>query len=157
TLPRSHLAEIFASKEFAKLQKRPFEQVATLQRGFDLTAAEREPGPFPVITSSGKVRTHKEFRAKGPGVLTGRSGSVGRVHYVETDYWPHNTALFVKHFHGNHPRYIYYLVQWLDVASVSSGTGVPTLDRKQIHKLQIPNPPVERQRQIAGILDALTA
>lgn len=129
-----------------------FDQVALLQRGYDLREQDCIPGPYPVVTSSGIVGTHCEFRARGPGVVTGRSGSVGRVHYVEEDFWPHNTALYVKDFMGNNSRYVFYLMQWVNTKKVSSGTGVPTLDRKEVHKLTVPLPPLPEQQRIAASL-----
>jgi type I restriction enzyme S subunit len=130
-----------------------FEEAAVLQRGYDLPAREQMPGNYPVVTSGGINGTHNQFMAQGPGVATGRSGSVGRVHYIEEDFWPHNTALFVKDFRGNHPKFIYYLLLHIDPAKVSSHTGVPTLDRKSVHKLEIPLPPLDEQRRIVATLD----
>ncbi|MBV9493630.1 MAG: restriction endonuclease subunit S, partial [Acidobacteria bacterium] len=50
-----------------------------LKRGFDLPAANRAPGPYPVIAASGENGTHSEYMARGPGVVTGRSGVLGKV------------------------------------------------------------------------------
>src|SRR5690554_4254514 len=83
-----------------------------LQRGHDLTATEQEPGDFPVMGSAGPNGTHNKAIAQGPGVVIGRSGaSIGRVHFCQTDYWPHNTCLYVTDFMGNNPRFAYYLLQ----------------------------------------------
>jgi type I restriction enzyme, S subunit len=82
----------------------------TLQRGNDLPKSQRSDGPFPVVGSNGIVGYHSEFIAKGPGVLVGRSGSVGKVTWVEGDYWPLNTSLWIKDFHGNDPLFIYFLL-----------------------------------------------
>lgn len=94
---------------------RTFGEVCTLQRGFDLPKNDRTPGPFPLVTSSGPTDTHAEAKVKGPGVVTGRSGSIGNVYYIEDDFWPLNTALYVKNFHGNDERYICYLLQSFDL------------------------------------------
>jgi len=134
-------------------KKLRFDEIAVLQRGHDLPASLQIPGEYPVVTSSGITATHNEFIARGPGVLTGRSGSVGRVHYIEQDYWPHNTTLYVIDFKGNLPRYIYYLLQFIDPAKVANSTGVPTLDRNNVHKLVVDHPPLDEQKRIVAILD----
>lgn len=134
-------------------EKLRFDEVAILQRGHDLPAHMQISGEHPVVTSSGITGTHNEFIARGPGVLTGRSGSVGRVHYIEQDYWPHNTTLYVIDFKGNLPRYIYYLLQFIDPAKVANSTGVPTLDRNNVHKLVVDHPPLAEQKRIVAILD----
>jgi len=82
------------------------EQV-TLQRGFDITKAEQRAGSVPVISSGGLTSYHDTAAASGPGVVLGRKGVVGSVYYVAPDYWPHDTTLWVKDFHGNAPRFVY--------------------------------------------------
>lgn len=130
------------------------DEVGTLQRGFDLPAPQRLPGPFPLVTSSGPTDTHNEARVRGPGVATGRSGSIGNVFYVEDDFWPLNTALYVKDFHGNCPRFVYYLLQFIGLGRFASGAGVPTLNRNDVHNERVTLPQsVEEQRRIVAILD----
>ncbi len=80
---------------------------ATLQRGIDITKAEQRDGKVPVISSSGVSSYHDTAAVNGPGVLLGRKGVVGSVYYIEEDYWPHDTSLWVKDFHRNHPRFVY--------------------------------------------------
>ena len=74
---------------------------APLQRGFDLPTDKIVKGKYPVVYSNGILNYHDEYKAKGPGVVTGRSGTIGKVTYVESDYWPHNTSLWVTDFKGN--------------------------------------------------------
>lgn len=119
-----------------------------LQRGHDLTAEEQRPGTVPVMGSAGQNGSHAEWKARGPGVVIGRSGaSIGRVHYSSVDYWPHNTCLYVTDFLGNHPRFAYYLLQTLDLAGYNSGSAQPSLNRNYIYgmPLRIPNR-VEQER-----------
>ena len=78
--------------------------------------------------------------------------------FIETDFFPHNTALFVKDFKGNSPKYIYYLLQVLGLNSRGSGTGVPTMNRNHLHPLKIlAYRDVEEQIKIASVLSALDA
>jgi type I restriction enzyme S subunit len=69
-----------------------------LQRGHDLTDLEAKAGKYPVVKSNGISINHYEFKAKAPGVVTGRSGTIGNVFYIDKDFWPHNTTLYVKDF-----------------------------------------------------------
>ena len=75
--------------------------VLTLQRGFDLPVHNRHPGNIPVIASTGIVGWHNGSKVKGPGVVIGRSGSIGGGQYISNDFWPLNTTLWVKDFKGN--------------------------------------------------------
>jgi type I restriction enzyme S subunit len=152
-LPSACLRQVFESEEAKRWPRKAFEEVAVLQRGYDLPSHQQVSGKYPVMTSSGMSGTHSQYKAKGPGVVTGRSGSIGRVHFVESHYWPHNTALFVREFKGNEPRYVFYLLQWLRLEGLSGGTGVPTLDRKTVHKVMVFHPDKERQLRIVAALD----
>ena len=127
-----------------------------LQRGHDLTAEERVPGHFPVMGSAGQNGTHGKFISRGPGVVIGRSGaSMGRVHYAPSDYWPHNTCLYVTDFLGNDPKFTFYFLGTLDLASYNSGSAQPSLNRNFVYTKAITIPPVVEQRAIAHILGTL--
>ncbi len=137
--------------------QKPLIEVATLQRGYDLPVSQRISGNVPVFAANGPIGTHNQSRVKGPGVVTGRSGSIGKVHYVEKDYWPLNTALFVNNFHGNDPKYVYYLLKVMRLERYSEGTGVPTLNRNNIHGISVSLPPLTEQKRIAAILEKADA
>src|SRR5712671_1897746 len=65
-----------------------------LKRGYDLPTAQRAPGSYPIISSSGVSGNHAVPMAKGPGVVTGRYGTIGEVFFINRAYWPLNTALY---------------------------------------------------------------
>ena len=132
---------------------KPLIEVATLQRGYDLPVQDRSLGNVPIFAANGPVGNHNEAKVPGPGVITGRSGSIGKVHYVDSDYWPLNTALYVKDFHGNDPKFIYYMLSTFGLEKYSEGTGVPTLNRNNVHGVNVSLPPLPEQKRIAAILD----
>ncbi len=129
--------------------------VLTLQRGHDLPVQDREDGGIPVVASTGVVGHHKEAKAKGPGVVIGRSGSIGGGQYIKTDFWPLNTTLWVKDFKGNDPRFCYYLLRSLDYSALNTGSGVPTLNRNHLHPTEVLIPTVSVQQAIGSFLGAL--
>jgi type I restriction enzyme S subunit len=131
----------------------PIIEVATLKRGYDLPIQNRMDGDIPIYAANGQNGTHNEVKILGPGVVTGRSGTIGKVHYVEGDYWPLNTALYVTDFHGNHPKWVYYMLQAFKLERFVEGAGVPTLNRNLFHSEEIPLPPLPEQKRIAAILD----
>ncbi|MGH2507784.1 MAG: restriction endonuclease subunit S, partial [Ktedonobacteraceae bacterium] len=99
--------------------------VITLQRGFDLPSSRREVGNVPIISSSGISGTHSCAKVTSPGVVTGRYGTIGQVFYVETDFWPLNTTLFVSDFKKNNPRFVSYFLQCIDLQALNDKTSVP--------------------------------
>lgn len=136
---------------------RQLKDVAPLQRGFDLPFTRLRPGRFPVVYSNGVLSYHNKAIVKGPGVVTGRSGTIGVVHYVESDFWPHNTTLWVTDFKGNDPKFIYYLYVALKLNRFSGGSGVPTLNRNDVHAGAVVLPPLPEQRAIAAVLSDMDA
>ncbi|NDY93129.1 restriction endonuclease subunit S [Ideonella livida] len=127
-----------------------------LQRGHDLTASEQRPGHFPVMGSAGQNGTHSEFKAFGPGVVIGRSGaSMGRVHYCETDYWPHNTCLYVTDFLENNPLFAFYKLAELDLARYNSGSAQPSLNRNYIYGMPLWIPGRHIQDRIAQVIHSI--
>jgi type I restriction enzyme, S subunit len=111
------------------------EDLLVLQRGFDLPASDRVSGDFPIIAASGPSGSHHIAMAKAPGVVTGRSGVLGRVFLELEDYWPLNTTLWVKDFRAATPCYAYEVLKLLDFASFNAGSAVPTLNRNHVHSL----------------------
>jgi len=129
-------------------------EICTLQRGFDLPKKNRLTGQVPLMGSSGAIDFHNEAKVDGPGVITGRSGSIGGVFYVDNHFWPLNTTLYVKDYHGNYPRFVYYLLSSFDLKRFSSGTGVPTLNRNSVHGETVRVPEAfSEQKRIVAILD----
>lgn len=126
---------------------------APLQRGFDLPTTKVEAGDYPVVYSNGIVRNHKTFQVKGAGIVTGRSGTIGKVHYIENDFWPHNTTLWVTSFGDAHVKFVYYLFKYIGFERFKSGSGVPTLNRNDAHSFKIAVPTkVDEQIAIATAL-----
>lgn len=138
-----------------ELKKYKLGDILELQRGYDLPSSLMKKGNVLVAGSNGIIGTHNIARSNQPCITVGRSGSVGKVHYYEQPTWAHNTALFIKDFKGNFPKYLYYLLQnlHLDKIFANGSSVVPSLDRKVVHSLKIPfHEEVFYQRKIASVL-----
>ena len=132
-------------------------EIAPLQRGFDLPKGNIQPGDIPVVYSNGIMSTHNQSKCIGPGVITGRSGTIGSFTFIPNGpYWPHNTALWVTNFCGNVPLFIYHLYSHIGIVRFASGSGVPTLNRNDVHKhiTSIPSN-LREQNKIASFLSLL--
>lgn len=150
---QSKLNEVFSQKGKGWEEKK-LGEVCILQRGFDLPKRLREKGTVPLVSSSGTIDNHSQHKVSAPGVVTGRSGSIGSVYLIAQDFWPLNTTLYVKEFFGNHPHYIYFLLRHFDLKKYATGSGVPTLNRNFVHseKVIITSKIVE-QESIANSLE----
>lgn len=129
----------------------------TLQRGFDITKSEQSSGPYPVVSSSGVTSYHNKYKDEGPGVVIGRKGTLGTAFFLESNYWPHDTSLWVKDFKGNCPNYIYYFLKALPLERLDSGSANPTLNRNVVHLIDASFPATDDQKKIAKVLSTLDA
>ena len=85
-------------------------------------------------------------------MVTGRSGSLGTVIYIEDDFWPLNTALWVKEFVASRQLFAYYLLNDLGLGQFNSGAAVPTLNRNDIHGLPVVIPPTDLLEQFDDVV-----
>ena len=130
--------------------------VVELKRGYDLPHKKRLRGNVPLISSSGITDFHSIPMVKGPGVVTGRYGTLGQVFFVDEDFWPLNTTLYVRDFKGNDPRFVAYFLRSIDFLSYSDKAAVPGINRNHLHRASIKIPTsLEEQRAIARILGTL--
>ena len=154
-LIQSRFVEMFGDP-IRNTQNRPTTKlinVVKMQRGFDLPVQDRnQDGNIPVYGANGVLDSHNTARIHGGGVITGRSGTIGKVFYTEGDYWPLNTSLFSVDKHGNNVIYLAYLLQMFDLTRFVEGTGVPTLNRNMFHNRQIIDVPINEQNQFAAFV-----
>ncbi|MEZ8349246.1 restriction endonuclease subunit S [Vibrio splendidus] len=126
----------------------PLGDFIELKRGYDLPKSKRLKGDKPIISSAGLSDYHSESKVTSPGVVTGRYGTIGEVFYIEEDFWPLNTTLYVKDFKGNCPEFVYYLLKTFDFHKYSDKAAVPGVNRNHLHmeKVCVPSDYVWQQR-----------
>ncbi|MGV2074138.1 MULTISPECIES: restriction endonuclease subunit S [Rhizobium/Agrobacterium group] len=134
---------------------KPLEESLVLQRGFDLPKFSRTDGLYPVIAASGPSGTHSEFKVVAPGVCTGRSGVLGNVFYVQQDFWPLNTSLWIKAYPNATPIYAYFLLREIDLLALNAGSAVPTLNRNHVHNRPTVTPPMAVVSAYTGLAEML--
>ncbi len=131
-----------------------FVDVVKMQRGFDLPVQERKSdGMIPIYGSNGVLGYHDISKVKGGGVITGRSGTIGKVFYEKGEFWPLNTTLFSLNSHGNDVVYLKYLLELFDLSRFTEGTGVPTLNRNKFHDELIIDVPLDEQERFAAFVE----
>lgn len=127
--------------------------ILTFHRGYDLTKNEMKAGRYPVIGSTSIIGYHNEFKIKGPGIVTGRSGSLGKYQLVWDDFWPHNTSLYISNYKRHNIFFVYSLLQTVDFASLNNGGAIPTLNRNVLSNIEVIEPTDELQEMFAKIAE----
>lgn len=136
------------------MKKITFDEFVRLNRGFDLPESKIVAGEYPVVASTNIKAYHNAYKVKPPVVVTGRSGSLGKVQYIDSKCWPLNTALYSKDFRGNNPKYIYYFLQTMHLEQYNAGAGVPTLNQNHLQRLKIVVHDIDGQKKVSDILSA---
>jgi type I restriction enzyme, S subunit len=126
-----------------------------LAYGKALTEEDRKPGDADVYGSNGKVGVHNSALVNGSGILVGRKGSIGAVHYAPRPFWPIDTVYYVVQKAGDNLQFLYHILDHLQLARLNAATGVPGLSRRDVYALRGAFPPPHEQATIAQILDAL--
>lgn len=136
----------------------PLGEVVTFQRGYDLPHRVRKQGTIPVVSSAGVTDYHNLPMVNSPGVITGRYGTIGEIFFITEPFWPLNTTLYVRDLHGNDPCFVYYLLQRFDFHSFSGKSGVPGVNRNDLHLEPVSLPgDIKEQRAIAAALSDVDA
>ena len=128
-------------------------EILTFHRGYDLTKNEMKAGRYPVIGSTSIIGYHNEFKIKGPGIVTGRSGSLGKYQLVWDDFWPHNTSLYISDYKDHNIFFVYSLLQTVDFASLNNGGAIPTLNRNVLSNIEVIEPEKKLQDVFAKIAE----
>lgn len=112
-------------------------RVIELGYGKALKEEDRVPGPFPVYGSSGPIGTHTASLVEGPGIIVGRKGNVGAIHWCDSAFFPIDTAYFVK---SNVSKfYLFFLLQTMNF--LNNDAAVPGLSRAQAYANDVLMPP----------------
>jgi type I restriction enzyme S subunit len=125
------------------------EHYVELAYGKALKADDRLEGPFPVYGSSGVVGYHSSSLVDGPGIIVGRKGNVGSVHWSDDPFYPIDTVYYVRSELPLH--YVYF--NFTDQHLINNDSAVPGLNRKQAYSLPFLLPPPEhvtKFREICG-------
>jgi type I restriction enzyme S subunit len=106
-----------------------FGEVVELVYGKALKEEDRKEGQYLVYGSSGIVGTHTSFIASAPGIVVGRKGNVGSVFWVTKDFYPIDTAFYVKTAMSLY--YTYFNLQ--NQHFIEADAAVPGLSRNQAY------------------------
>lgn len=113
---------------------------------------KRIKGKYPVFGSNGIIDYSNKYLIKGPGIIIGRKGSVGEIHYSENNYWPIDTTYFVETSNYNFLKFWFYLLKYKDLTKMNTHSAVPGLNREIVNQLKCVIPTFNEQKKIAEFL-----
>ncbi|MDG5793737.1 restriction modification system DNA specificity domain-containing protein [Klebsiella pneumoniae] len=116
------------------------ENILELAYGKALKKTERTNGDYPVYGSGGVDGTHNEYLVKGPGIIVGRKGTVGSLHWENKNFYPIDTVFFVKPKEYYSLVYCYQLLKTLGLENMNTDAAVPGLNRNNAYRLEVVTP-----------------
>ena len=107
--------------------------------GKALKAEVRRPGTVPVYGSGGLTGWHDEALVNGQSIVVGRKGTVGSLYWASRPFYPIDTVFYVR---STKPlSYCYQLLKTLSLNDMNTDAAVPGLNRENVYRLLVPNPP----------------
>ncbi len=105
-------------------------ELIELSYGKALKASDRQEGTIPVYGSNGQVGWHNERLVAGPGIVVGRKGNPGVVTWVESDFFPIDTAFYVTPKDESlNLQFLLYSLDGQGLPSIAADSAVPGLNR----------------------------
>lgn len=126
-----------------------------LAYGKALPEYARVEGCIPVFGSNGVIGYHNTSLVSGPGIIVGRKGSVGEVTYSSIAFWPIDTSYFVVNKGNNNWKFLFYLLQNLELRQLNRPSPVPGLNRQDVYSVKASFPPLEEQEKIVSVIDCI--
>ena len=130
-------------------EKSNINNMLTFHRGYDLTHKDFIDGPYPVVGSTSIIGCHNKYKIEGPGIVTGRSGSLGVYQLIWENFWPHNTSLYISDFRGHEVFFIYCMLKTVDFTTLNSGGAIPSLNRNTLSNILVVEPPKDLQQDFS--------
>ena len=124
-----------------------------------LSKKELLPEGYPVYGANGQIGYYNKSTHDRPTLLVGCRGSCGSIHIMPAKGYANGNAMALGELREDVVS-LNYLARFLKkrgFADVITGTSQPQIIKSTISAIEIPLPPLEEQRRIAGILDAADA
>jgi len=130
--------------------------ILKLNYGKGLPVGNRSEGEYPVYGSNGIVGTHNQPLVETEGVIVGRKGSAGMVHYSKVPFYPIDTTFYITQEDTLlHLPFLFYLLKQCKLNKIKGDVGVPGLNREMAYLEQVMCPSLPEQQNIAHILSQI--
>jgi len=127
------------------LERRTLGAIVSLEYGKALPTNLREPGDVSVVGSGGANGVHSTALVQHSGVVVGRKGSAGSVHWVSGPHFPIDTTFYVRGTEEAVSQpYLYFLLRTLRLDEMNNDSAVPGLNRSEALALPVSLPPATR-------------
>jgi len=128
------------------------EDIFVARYGKSLPKLKRKEGNVKVYGSGGVIGYHNKALVEGPAIILGRKGNIGKVFYEEDEFFPIDTTYYIEEDSSYDLKFIYYLLQTLNLDKLNTHSAVPGISRENLYRLNVSIPDKSRQTAIGKIL-----
>lgn len=149
-VPRLRFPEF---KNDGEWEEKKFEQLFKIGNGRDYN--HLESGNIPVYGSGGHMLSVNDYLYDGESVCIGRKGTIDKPVFLTGKFWTVDTLFYTHSFKNCLPKYIFYVFQNINWRNYNEASGVPSLSKINIYKIEILIPSLPEQQRIASCLSSL--
>lgn len=140
-------------KGFAEWEEKSLGEILTFGSGRDYKHLRE--GNIPVYGTGGLMTLVDDFLFDGESVCIGRKGTIDKPVYLNCKFWTVDTLFYTHSFKQVLPKFILYVFQSINWKEYNEASGVPSLSKSTLEKIQVKIPLLEEQSKIASFLSAI--
>ena len=135
--------------------RRPLRDLADVHYGKSPNEVVHEDGSVPVVGTGGVYGRAVRPLFQGPAIVVPRKGSLGNPQYMSGPFWAVDTTYAVLPKKGVQARWLHYNLDLFDLTKLNEATGVPSISRDWLYKIEFEDPGEASQQRIAEILSTV--
>ena len=133
--------------------------VMTIKSGDSINVRNCTQGHYPIYGGNGITGYTDDYNIKESTIVIGRVGYYcGSVYFVKEKAWVSDNA-FITTIHKDlfYKKYLYYLLQFLNLRKYSNSTAQPVISGKTIYPIHAIIPPIQEQHRIVAKIEEIFA
>ena len=133
--------------------------VLTIKSGNSINVRNCTQGHYPIYGGNGITGHTDDYNIKESTIVIGRVGYYcGSVYLVRGKAWVSDNA-FITTIHKDifYKKYLYYLLQFLNLRKFSNSTAQPVISGKTIYPIHVLIPPIREQKSIVAKIEEIFA
>lgn len=134
-------------------EKKEISELLTIGNGKDYK--HLSAGTIPVYGTGGYMLSVNDYLYDGESVCIGRKGTIDNPFFVSGKFWTVDTLFYTHKFNNTIPKFIYFCFQRIKWSDYNAASGVPSLSKSTIERIEIAIPTLKEQKKIADCLSSL--
>ena len=112
-------------------------------------------GDIPVYGTGGYMLSVSDYLYEGESVCIGRKGTIDKPMFLDGKFWTVDTLFYTHSFKDSIPKFIFYIFQTINWKLYNEASGVPSLSKSTIEKIDFLFPSINEQTKIANFLTSI--